>query len=407
MLPPVVLLLLLAALLAGCAKPPQPPKPAFKGTLTLWAAPGLAGFPAGKPDQSWYEEQVKRFELSHQGVTMETRFFTSPAALEEALLSGKEGQPDLAFSRPLAPLTPKLANVGTLMDPKERDDYLPGALAAFRGGEAVVGIPVLVETQVLALRDQDFADAGAALPEGGNWTLNEFEDRASKLSGPGHFALGFYHLPGYHEWWPLASGLITGTGGIADGAQEGLARLVAYRKEGLLHPDTAKVKAEESWAQFARGEYAIMPVSSWAIPTLRGAPYNLKFSVAGFPGGITSGYAYGWLLFQQADDLKLQAAAALARSMTAPDQQVRLARETGLMPARKSAGNPFKDDPQLTRAYELSGQFVPLPASPAWDLAEQQFSQELRYALLGAKAPNEALTSVWETIKAVITPAAK
>jgi multiple sugar transport system substrate-binding protein len=404
----VICLAALAGSIAGCAKPTPPPeKPKFQGTLTLWTAPGLQGSLAGKPAQAWYDERAQQFQTENPTIKVEVRSFPSPADLEKALIAGTEGQPDVAFGRFLSPLLPRLADVKGLIDDTERDDLLPGAVAAVRSGEGLVGFPALVETQVLALNEQAFSAGGVPLPANGTWTLPEFEDRLRKLSGPDRFALGFYDLPGYHEWWPFAGGIITPASTLGGEAEAGLTRLAAYRHDGLLHPDTAKLKAEETWALFAQGKFAIMPVGSWALPTLRQDPYNVKLSVAGFPGGATYGYAYGALVFKQSEDAKLQAAAALGRWLTAPDQQVRLARETGLMPARKSAGNPFQDDPQLTQAYNVASQFQPLLADPAVEQAELQFTKDLRFALLGAKDPKTAWDAVMTQVKAATAPAAK
>ncbi|HWI64683.1 MAG TPA: extracellular solute-binding protein [Symbiobacteriaceae bacterium] len=388
---------------AGCSTPTNPPKPqpeakpAYKGKLTLWAAPGFAGYPAPKPAGTFYADEAKAFAAKHSDITVDVRLFDSPRALEAALLAGGE-TPDVAFARYLPALAPRLADIEPALGAAAAE-YLPNALAAFHKA----GIPALLDVPVLALNEQRFNAAGVSLPANGTWTYAEMENSLRRLSTTGTSGLGFYQVPGYHEWWPFVSGLLTPELQVAPGAEAGFARLAQYRKEGLLHPDTGKLKAEETWAQFARGEFAVMPVSPWAIPLLTAEPYRMKLTVAGFPGGETVGYTYGLLLFKQAEPLKLDAALSLARHLASGENQARLAAETGLMPALKAAPNPFQADPALTRAFQLAATQRPLPAGPAFDQAEQAMARELTLAVLGARDPKASL----QAIQSAIAPAAK
>lgn len=363
--------------MAGCTKPkPEaPPKPTYKGNLVLWTAPGLAGAPIiTKPEANWFQEQAKAFETANPGITVTVKLFESPTALETALTANSEPAPDLAFGR----LVPEAGNY-----------------------------PMLKEVQALALNEAAFSAAGVLLPANGKWSQTEWENNLKSLSANGRFGLGFYAVPGYHEWWPLLSGLVMPDGSTAPGAEAGFATLARYRKEGWLHPDTGKIKAEATWSLFAKGEIAIMPVSGWAVPLLRQAPYNVTFTIAGFPGDVTIGYTYGFTLSHQEDPLKREAAAALATALTAPANQVRLARETGLMPVSDKAGNPFEGDAQLTRIFQLAATQRSLPAGPGWDKAEAAFFRPLLLAMLGEQAPGAALTAMQQQIHSAMTPASK
>ena len=401
----LLLTLTLALAIAGCTKPKpeEPPKPTYKGNLVLWAAPGLAGSPVTKPEAGWFQEQAKAFETANPGITVTVRMFESPAALEKAVAEGTEPAPDIAFGRMVPEAGPRLAE----LLPNEIMDRWHPAAYGFVQGPHLRGYPMLMEVQALALNEAAFAAAGVALPENGKWTQAELENKLRGLSANSRFGLGFYAIPGYHEWWPLLSGLVMPDATTAPGAEAGLATLARYRKEGWLHPDTGKIKAEETWALFAQGKIAVMPVSSWAIPLLRQAPYNVKLSVAGFPGDVTVGSTYGFMLFRQNEQAKLLAASALGTFMAAPDQQTRLARETGLVPVSKMAGNPFEGDAQLTRIYQLAATQRSLPAGPGWDKAEAAFFRPLLLAMLGEKEPKDALAIMQQQIHSAMTPASK
>jgi len=404
----LLLVAVLAVALAACSKPQDPPQPKFEGTLTLWAATGLAGYPGNKPAAQWFTERTHAYSAANPKVRVQTQYF-SPAELEKAVTALKPGSPgpDMLFGRYLPAVSDRWANVQPVVGEAALKDYLPNALEAFRKGEELLGLPVLIELQVLALNEKAFADAGAALPAGGRWSYDEFENSLRRLSGPARSALGFYFLPTYHEWWPFADGMLTPSGALAQGAEAGLQRLARYRQEGWLHPDTAKLGAEETWKLFTgtSSSIAIMPVGTWALPILRDKPH--KLSVAAFPGGITTGYTYGFTFYRQTDAAKLATAVDLAQFMAAPDQQVRLARETGLMPARKSAENPFREDPLMTRAFELAATQRALPAGAAFDQAELQAAQELRFALLGVKPPKAALDLFASSLQSATAPTSK
>lgn len=382
--------LLLLLLLSACAKTTEtePKGPEFTGTITLWAGLELAGHP-GQVEQGWLEERARAFEAANPGVTVAIRNFPSGEELEGALLTGSE-RPDLAFGRALPSLGERLA---ALPLPSEvAADHHAGALAAFRRSEGLTGLPVLLDIQVLALNDQLFAGRNVPLPANGRWTEAEFADRLANLSGNGLFGLGISPSAGYHGWWALAGGLFAPDGAIAPGAEAGLSRLAEWRKAGQLAPDLAMLTTEESYQRFAGGKTAMLPIPAWAIPLLRSEPFKASFTVAGFPGDANNGYAYGFLALQNGQDAaRLAVMADLATFLAAPDQQVRLARQTGLMPARKSAPNPFDGDPQMTQAFQLAGHFQPLPAGPAWDAAQAKIAPDLLLALYGGKAPAEAL----------------
>lgn len=396
-------LLLLLLLLAACSKESEPEvPPTFQGTLTLWAGRDLAGHP-GKLEEGWLEERARTFESAHEGVTVQVRTFATGEEMERALL-GAERKPDLYLGRPLTALGDQLAAL--TLQPELLSDHHEGALSAFRRGEAIFGLPVLLDLQVLAINERAFAARSVPLP-GERWGEAEMADRLAKVSDESIFSLGFSHAPGYHQWWPLINGLFTADGAIAPGAEAGLSQLSQWRKQGILYPDIANLSTAELYKLFAAESagVAVMPIPAWAIPLLRSEPYNAAFTVAGFPGDANAGDAYGFVALEANEALKLSAMADLITFVAAPDQQVRLARRTGLMPARKSAPNPFDGDPQMTRAFQLAGSFRPLPAGPAWEAAQPAIAHELLLALYGSKQPAAALQEAKRILDTATTSA--
>lgn len=398
----LVSITILLLVLAGCSKPAETQAPRFKGSITIWASQGLPGYP-GRFDLNWLEEQISAFESAHEGITVEIRTFATGEELEEALLTGSGPKPDLYLGRPLPSLGEGLARLP--LKPELADDHHAGAMTAFRRGESAFGLPLLLDLQVLALNEQLFAERGVALPREG-WSQTDFAASVGKLSVEGQFALGFSYAPGYHQWWPLIDGLIAADGSIASGAESGLVRLASWRKAGYLYPEIATLSTKASYQLFADkpSRIAMMPIPAWAIPLLRNDPYKATFSVAPFPDGVNVGNLYGVAALATEDGAKLEAMADLTDFLTRPDQQVRLARQTGLMPARKSAPNPFEGDEQMSRAFQMTASFRPLPAGPAWDAARESVAEELLLALYGGRQPAEALRAAKDSIDMATTP---
>ncbi len=399
--------------LGGCTKPATTAikAPQFRGTLTVMVSAGLAGYPGpAQPDVVWFQDQSRAYEAGHPGVKVELRVMPSPAELESAARTAGVGDtPDLLFGRSLADLGPRLADLTTVLDQTALQEYLPGALEGFRDGAAQRGLPMLLDTQVLALNEAAFKAAGVTLPNEGRWSQAEFADRLKKLSGAGHFGLSFYNLPGYHEWWPLLGAPI-GSGPTVDNVSvEGLQRLAQFGADGWLHPDTGKLTAEATWSLFAANPpaFAVLPVGTWAIPLLRNPPFGVNVTIAGFPGETTLGYSYGVSVFAKQDADRVKAAANLAQFLTGPSNQIQLARLTGLMPAGARTNNPWDGDPAMTRAFQVRTGHRTLRTGPGWEDAAPAVARDLLYGLLGVRTPVESLQDAVAHITKATPPASK
>jgi len=405
----VVLLITLAA--GGCSKPAATTTPPFQGTLTIWAASGLAGYPGpAQPDSTWFQDQGRAYESAHPGVKVQLRMLTSPAELEAAVRAASPGGgPDLAFGRFLPESAPLLADLTAVVDQPALTEYLPHALEAFRVGSQQHGLPMLLQTQALALNESAFKAAGVTLPSLGSWSQAEFEDSLKRLSGSGSFGLGFYNLPGYHEWWPLLGAPINPGTAVQASAVSGLDRLARFLREGWIHPDTGKLTAEATWSLFARNSpaFAVMPVGTWAIALLRSPPFNAQFAIASFPGDFTLGYCYGVSVFAQREAERLKAAANLALFLTAPDRQMQLSRLTGLMPAGSRTDNPFEGDAALTRAFQFRTGYRALRVGAGGEQAGPDVARDLLLGLLGVRTPAESVQDAVTHMTTATPPASK
>lgn len=390
--------------LAGCSRPES-----FQGTLVLWEPPR---WPVAGDTSRWTRDRAAAFERAHRGIKVEVQSYPQAdleAALDEAWKAGQG--PDLA----LAPFRPDWAADGRLqaldaMLPADvQEDLIPATLDAARLNGTLYGLPAGAEPSLLVLNLDVFAARGVTPPADGRWTLEEFEKTLRALAGKAGdrqvYGLGYYVLPGFHEFWPLWTAgeplLDPVTGSLQPNREpirQAIARLGAWtRKPGLLWPGSARRGPEDLWQAFAGPEssVAMAPWGPWSLPLLRQGKFQSRVAVAHFPAvegrAATTGVVHTYLLRAQPDALKAQAALDLALFLTDPAAQKEQARNTGILPVRASAGNPFLEDAALTQALALVPEMVPLPADKARVRAMDRLQQQVQYALLGALSPEQAV----------------
>lgn len=390
--------------LAGCRRPES-----FQGTLVLWEPPR---WPVAGDTSRWTRDRAAAFEQAHPGIKVEFQSYPE-ADLEGALdKAWKAGQgPDVA----LAPFRPDWARDGrlqvldALLPADVQKDLIPGTLDATRLNGKLYGLPAGAEPSLLVLNLDAFAARGVTPPTTGRWTQDEFEKTLKALSGKvggrDVYSLGYYVLPGFYEFWPLWTAgeplLDPATGSLQpdrEPIRQAIARLGSWTREpGLLWPGSARRGPEDLWQAFVGPEasVAMAPWGSWALPLLRQGKFQSHVAVAHFPsvGGrsATTGVVRTYLLRAQTDNLKAQAALDLALFLTDPTAQKEQARNTGILPVRRSAGNPFPEDAALSQALDLVPELVPLPADKARREAMDQLQQRVQYVVLGALTPEQAV----------------
>jgi len=70
-----------------------------------------------------------------------------------------------------------------------------------------------------------------------------------------------------------------------------------------------------------------------------------------------------------------------------------MAQNYGIFPARISASDkePFKDNPEMARAMEMSDQVVMLPRHPKWKKIDEAVQSQLQLVFNGEKSAKDAM----------------
>ncbi|MHB9146464.1 MAG: extracellular solute-binding protein [Symbiobacteriia bacterium] len=407
----LLIALTILASLAGCSRPQS-----FRGTIVLWA-PDTQPTNGGPAGYQSIRDRLQAFETAHPGVNV-TLVGKAEADIEgpldQAWLSGQG--PDVAYApfNPAWALAGRLQNLDGLMPADTANDFLPNTLDAARLGGHLYGVPSGAEPVLLILNLDVFDRRHASPPADGRWTVAEFDATLHRIAAPAAgtepatYGLGYYVLPGFYEFWPLwaaGPGLTdSGTGALTPSSPERidqLTRLAAgTQAPGLLWPGSARKDPQELWQSFIGPEatVAMAPWTPWPLPLLTTGKYQTRYAVAHFPTAAagsqpaTTGIVHTYLLRRQDDPLKAKAALDLALFLTSADAQREQALHSGILPVRGSAGNPFPNDPNLTRAVSMVAEMQPLPFDRQRRQAMDQLQQRVQYAALGALTPAAALT---------------
>lgn len=412
----LLLIISLLLSLAGCSRPQT-----YQGTLVLWA-PDTQPSSGGSDGYQTVRDRLLAFEKSHPGVKVTLVGKPTEADVEQALDQAlKSGQgPDVAYS----PFDPAWSRDGRLqaldaMIPADTlKDFQPNILDAVRVGGHVYGVPSGAEPVLLLLNLDVFARRGVTPPADGRWTVAQFEDTLHRLATPpapvgsappadATYGLGYYVLPGFYEFWPMwAAGaplIDPNTGALVPNGPERTAavtRLAGWTQApGLLWPGSARRPPQDLWQAFVgpQASVAMAPWDPWPLPLLREGKYQTRIEVAHFPTEsadarpATVGIVHTYVLPRQDDPLKARAALDLALFLAGADAQRDQALHTGILPVLRSAGNPFPNDPALTRAVEMVAEMRPLPSDAPRRKEMEQLQQRVQYALLGALSPADAL----------------
>ncbi|MGE5590538.1 MAG: ABC transporter substrate-binding protein [Bacillota bacterium] len=389
---------------AGCSRPES-----FQGTLVLWEPPR---WPVAGDTSRWTRDRVAAFEREHPGVKVEFKTYPQSeleGALDDAWKAGQGPDVALAPFRPDWAADGRLQALDALLPADVQKDFIPATLDAARLDGTLYGLPAGAEPSLLVLNLDAFAVRGVTPPADGRWTLDEFEKTLRALSGKAGdrqvYGLGYYVLPGFHEFWPLWTAgeplLDPATGSLQpdrEPIRQAIARLGAWTREpGLLWPGSAQSGPDDLWQAFSgsAASVAMAPWGPWSLPLLRQGQFQSRVAVAHFPsvGGrsATTGVVHTYLLRAQPYALKARAALDLALFLTDAPAQKEQARNTGILPVRASAGNPFPEDVALTQALTLVPEMVPLPADRKRVEDMDRLQQRVQYALLGALTPEEAV----------------
>jgi arabinogalactan oligomer / maltooligosaccharide transport system substrate-binding protein len=378
------------------------------GSVVFWDTSGTNEAPA------WKRLAEKCATEGNFKVSVETVSFDQ--ALNNYKTAAQSGQgPDVL--RAEVAWVPQLARNGLIVDLAETSlntsagDFLPAAYGSTQYEGKTYGVPQVTDTLALLYNKKVLADAGVQPPK----TWDELKSIAPKLGNEKAFFLNndaYYALP-----------FIYGEGGDLLNTQE--KKITVNSTESVRGVQTAKGLVDAKAAQtaldqanaynnmkaaFTAGQVAMIIDGPWVIvDLLKGQaftdPSNLGIAelpgaTAGKGSGPVGGHDY---VIRQGTQAK-QSSAKLIDCMSNTAGQASIAKELGLLPARKSA----YDEADVKSQSTVSA-FRPLVEKAhgrAWIPEGQQLFDPLKisYAdvLAGKKDAKAAMDEVAKTYKDTI-----
>ncbi|WP_096273878.1 extracellular solute-binding protein [Paucisalibacillus globulus] len=413
----------------------------WTGKITIWDGPrwakeGDTSGEEGKGNQYfWLEEKIEEFEKDHPGVEIE--LVQVPwAEMPDKLGVNIAGQswPDIApvdISGSAVSIDHidqgVIEPLNDFFTEEELGDFYENALDAYTYNDKLYGIPNSITVHSMLLNLDLFEEAGATVPENGEWTWDEFVEAAEKLTfdrdGDGEidvYGFSTYILPGYYEAWPFF--YMNGGQPLSDDlteftfdSPEAIEAIQALADIKLKH-EAAPVSMGgadvggtfQAWASEEQRTVAMEPWATWAISSAQTA-YPTNFMVANYPTGssgepVTIGGVGGWTMFKQDSDAKKEVVAEFMKSISDTDEQFLMSQSYGIFPARISAAemDPFAENPEMARAQEMSEQVVMLPRHPEWKKIDEIIQRELQLVFNGEKTAEEAMATAKPEVEALL-----
>lgn len=336
---------------------------------------------------------VRDFEAGHDGVLVEVEKLPIRNMAETVRAQVDAGEPaDLvqwhAYAAGAQGLAEPLEDLWRKAG-METGEFFPGAVADVEWDGHLYGVPLDINALVLFYRPESFAAAGLAAPGQGT-TFKDLERYGDVLAVPDNSKRVIAIANSY---W-AAYGWVKANGGELVTVEEGQPRftldspavvqtlefLSRMVKENKAYAPQGATSSADSLALFRSGNAVMHASGSWDLAELDRETLGTTYGAAPMPQGITGqtrgSVTGGSSLFVPKGAKNRELAFELARTITADEHALRLAKEERRLPVRPRAyEDPFFDDPildvvleQLETAYPLLIEAFP-EAAAAWDVA--------------------------------------
>lgn len=374
--------LLAAGLLAGCGGQPQT-------TITLWAGP-VGDFATSTEEEDPAAGVIAAFRKENPGIGLEVSYL-SAADIDAKLAAGE--RPDLLLDSSerlirAADSGVAFADLGGLWtedlqaDVNGVSEAIAPACQDGSGSWRVLPLAVMVDCMAVNPTLFEAAGAGDLLTDSRTWTPDQFTWALDRLVDSGIYQTGLlysgaaYGDQGTRMLAQNLAGIPFTDAGHTRYTFEGEKALAALTTLRSLC-DTKRLSYEKAATAadairvFAGGSSALSLCWSATIQNTFAAespftPYPMAYPAQGDP--VLYGTVWGFALPDTGDSAKMAAAQALAQSLCASPDAVRL---TGQLPARSSLGDVWAETPY---AQQMAGFAALLPylgdlygVTPGWN----------------------------------------
>ena len=367
------------------------------------------------------------YNATDPGYTMKAVFAgNNDYALQKLLTALAGGKaPDIAYQygSSMANLakSPKVVDLGPIMAATpdfDWNDFFPAVRLATTVGDAVVGVPALVDNLALVYNKALFDQAGVAYPTA-DWTWTDFRDAAKQLTDPGAKQFGWAYVNDGSEdtVWRFLAVLWQADGDLlnADNTASALDS-DAGRKAMQLLKDMAVTdesvyldKGDGNYLNlFNSGKIAMLWTGPWDISSIN---KDVDYGVEILPADVSHATIAGPDNYVVLDNGEQQVANAWAfiQWFTSPEVHLDYAIATGHLPIRKSETELPAYQDYLAK-YPASEVFVAnldnvtkaRPNIPEYPKISMALGQAVQSVLLGRAEPDQAVTAASQAIDAIL-----
>jgi multiple sugar transport system substrate-binding protein len=278
------------------------------------------------------------------------------------------------------------------------DGYAPGPVSAATYDGKLYGLQPGANTLAIFYNKDVLEKAGVKPPT----TWDELKSTAKELTVDKQYGFAFNATADYEGAWQFLPPMWTNGGDETALTSPEVAGALQLWKdlvdEGSVSKSAVNWKQSDVNDQFIAGKAAMMLNGPWQIPALTKAKIN--YGVVPFPvntPGQTSVAPLGgeaWTVPLTADEAKMTKAAELVKCMNTDENQVKRAKEGGLVPTKLALAEQFK-----TEVPEISGFVDPVSTArartgklgPKWPETAKTIYTGMQLVLTGQAEPADAM----------------
>jgi len=427
-----VLVAAAAGMLAACGGSDEPAEPSGSGSPAALPSPGGGGTVVmwhGYTDveRTATDAFVAKYNTTDPGFTMKVVFAgNNDYALQKLLTALAGGKaPDIAYQygSSMANLakSPRVVDLGPIMAATpdfDWNDFFPAVRLATTVGDAVVGVPALVDNLALVYNKTLFDQAGVAYPTA-DWTWTDFRDAAKQLTDPGAKQFGWAYVNDGSEdtvWRFLAvlwqaDGDLLNTDNTASALDSDAGRKAMQLLKDMAVTDESVYldKGDGNYLNlFNSGKIAMLWTGPWDISSIN---KDVAYGVEILPADVSHATIAGPDNYVVLDNGEQQVANAWAfiQWFTSPEVHLDYAIATGHLPIRKSETELPAYQDYLAK-YPASEVFVAnldnvtkaRPNIPEYPKISMALGQAVQSVLLGRAEPDQAVIAASQAIDAVL-----
>ena len=371
--------------LAGCGTNSQSPNvgPGGKVSIQIWE--GYTGVEA-----TTFDHLVRDYEHAHPKVSIGVLPVNNDDTLTKVITAVAGGSPpDIAYLYgSWAPNVASIQGVVNLTDVVKRpgvdwNDFWVGERDVATVGKEVIGVPALVDNLAVVYNKTLFAQARLA-PPSSNWTWNDFEADAARLTDPAKKQFGTAYVTPESEdavwhWevllWEAGGELLSHDNKkAAFDSPAGLRTLEMLRTMAVVQHSMYLDPSDNEYANlFNSGKIGMLVTGPWDLSAFPNVHYGVQVmpSFTGSSGGHqTISGPDNWVIFNNGSS-RVAAAENFVLWLTAPAQVKYFSLRTGDLPIRKLGSRPArlrgKHEQDAPRRLDLHCQPRQREAGPASD----------------------------------------